>query len=185
MGAANVINYLSNHDQDRLMVKLGEREIFGQEAFRRIRLGMALMMTAVGVPMIWMGEEFGESKPKTTDPAKLDWSLLDNDPNRDLIDMVRGLTALRKHTHALYTNNIDFFYDDPQAQVLAYVRWNSEGSQVVVIANCSNHYLGDYTIKNFPGSGTWHEWTHDYDITVEGADLTLDLPEYEAKVLVW
>lgn len=183
MGGANVVNYLSNHDQNRLMVKLGENEIFGQTAFRRIRLGMALMMTAVGVPMVWMGEEFGEYKPKTIDPAKLDWTLLDNDENRDLLEYVRGLTSLRKTTYALFTNNIDFFHDNPDEKVLAYVRWNDDGSQVVVLANCSAQYLADYTVPNFPKPGTWHEWTHDYDITVEGDSITLDLAEFEAKVL--
>jgi 1,4-alpha-glucan branching enzyme len=185
MGSANVVNYLSNHDHNRLMVKLGEQKVFGRAAFRRISLGMVLMMTGVGIPMIWMGEEFGEYKPKTIDSAKIDWSLLDNDENQSLLDFVRGLTTLRKQTHALYTNNIDFFHDDSEAKVLAYVRWNTEGSQVAVLANCSAHYLADYTVKNFPQGGTWHEWTHDYDINVDGTELTLDLPEYEAKVLVW
>jgi 1,4-alpha-glucan branching enzyme len=185
MGAANIVNYLSNHDQDRLMVKLGNHDIFGQDAFRRLSLGTALIMTCVGIPMIWMGEEFGEYKPKTVDPAKLDWSLLKNDANSSLLELVRGLIALRKQTHALFTNNINFFHDDPESQVLAYVRWNSEGSRVAVVANCSGSYLADYTVKNFPQSGTWHEWVHDYDVTVDGAELTLDLPEYEAKVLVW
>lgn len=37
-----------------------ERSIFGEEAFRRIRLGVVIQMTSVGIPMIWMGEEIGE-----------------------------------------------------------------------------------------------------------------------------
>lgn len=37
-----------------------ERCIFGEEAFRRIRLGVVIQMTSVGIPMIWMGEEIGE-----------------------------------------------------------------------------------------------------------------------------
>jgi 1,4-alpha-glucan branching enzyme len=183
MGTANVVNYLSTHDHDRLMVKLGNHDLFGKAAFRRIKLGMALMVTAVGVPMLWMGEEFGEYKPKTIDPAKLDWALLDNDENRDLLEYVKGLTALRKSTHALFTHNIDFFHDAPGSGVLAYVRWNDEGSQIVVLANCSGQYLADYTVPNFPKPGTWHEWTHDYDIEIEGDSVTLDLPEFEAKVL--
>ena len=65
--------------------------------------------------MIWMGEEFGEYKPKTVDPAKLDWSLLKNDENSSLLELVRGLIALRKQTHALFTNNINFFHDDPES----------------------------------------------------------------------
>lgn len=185
MGTTNVVNFLSNHDHDRLMVKLGEHEIFDQAAFRYIRLGTVLLMTAVGIPMVWMGEEFGEYKPKTIESAKLDWSLLKNDGNRSLFEFIQGLVALRKQTHALYTNNIDFFHDDRDSKVLSYVRWNDEGSRVVVIANFSDRYLADYDVTNFPKDGTWHEWTYDYDVEVNDATLTLDLPEYEAKVLVF
>lgn len=185
MGASNVVNYLSNHDHDRLMVKLGNSEILGQAAFRRLRLGVALMMTAVGVPMLWMGDEFGEYKEKTIESAKIDWQLLENEDNRRLFNWVKGLIALRKRSHALRTSNIDFFYDDPDSRVLGYVRWNNKGSQVAVLANCSDQYLADYTVTHFPKSGTWHEWTRDYDLAVAGAELTLDLPENEAKVLVW
>jgi len=37
-----------------------EKSIFGEEAFKRVRLGVVLQMTSIGIPMIWMGEEFGE-----------------------------------------------------------------------------------------------------------------------------
>jgi len=37
-----------------------EKCIFGEEAFRRVRLGVVLQMTSIGIPMIWMGEEIGE-----------------------------------------------------------------------------------------------------------------------------
>lgn len=89
LGATNVVNYIGNHDHDRMLVELGmihslserrslrclsvraedrlemvvlgkERGIFGEEAFRRVRLGAVLQITSVGIPMIWMGEEIGE-----------------------------------------------------------------------------------------------------------------------------
>jgi 1,4-alpha-glucan branching enzyme len=47
------------------MTELGDRDILDQTAFKRVKLGVALLMTAVGIPMLWMGEEFGEYKPKT------------------------------------------------------------------------------------------------------------------------
>lgn len=37
-----------------------EQHIFGEEAFKRVRLGVVLQMTSIGIPMIWMGEEMGE-----------------------------------------------------------------------------------------------------------------------------
>jgi 1,4-alpha-glucan branching enzyme len=76
LGVTNVVNYIGNHDHDRMLVEflivlketkyiefdnLGkERLIFGDEAFKRVRLGVVLQMTSIGIPMIWMGEEIGE-----------------------------------------------------------------------------------------------------------------------------
>ena len=184
MGATNVVNYLTNHDHNHLMVELGDRQIFDEEAFRRIKLGVAILMTAVGVPLIWMGEEFGEYKPKTIESAKIDWTLLGNDQNRGLFEYYKGLINLRKHNHALYTENIDFFHENPEAKVIAYTRWNDEGSRVVVVANFSENFLAGYRVDNFPAAGTWHEWTGDYDLE-SGEDMVLDIGPYEAKVFVW
>lgn len=185
LGATNIVNYLSNHDHNRIMADLGDRGILDEAAFKRVKLGAVLLMTAMGVPLIWMGQEFGESKYKTIDPNKINWTLLGNDLNRGLFEYYRGLIALRKANPALYTANIDFFHEDPESGVLAYVRWNDEGSRVVVVANLSDNFLAGYRVPNFPADGTWHEWTGDYDIAAGDQNILIDLPEYEAKVLVW
>ncbi len=184
MGTTNVVNYLTNHDHNHLMYELGERGVLDEAAFKRAKLGAALLMTAMGVPMIWMGEEFAEYKAKTPEQSKIDWTLLENDKNMGLHDYYRGLIFLRKNNHALYTENIEFFHEQADDRVLAYTRWNDEGSRVVVIANLSGNYLKDYTIPHIPADGTWHEWSGNYDVEVSGNTLVLDLPEYEAKVLV-
>jgi len=185
LGATDVVNYLTNHDQEHLMVELAEREIFEAEAFRRVKLGAVLLMTAIGVPLIWMGEEFGEYKRKTPDQSKLEWPLLGNDLNQSLFEYYKGLIALRKHNHALYTENINFFHEDPDNKVLAYIRWNDQGDRVVVVVNFSDQFLAQYQISNFPEAGTWHEWTLNYDVEAGDEGVKLDLGEYEAKVLVW
>ena len=185
MGATNVVNYLTNHDHNHMMAELADRSIFDEEAFKRLKLGAAILMTAVGVPMIWMGEEFGEYKYKTIDPAKVDWTLLQHENNRGLFEYYKGLIHLRKHNHALYTENINFFHEDPEAKVLAYVRWNGEGSRVVVVLNFSDNFLTDYYVPDFPSVATWHEWTCNYDIQPEKVDMKIDIGGYEAKVFVW
>lgn len=184
LGAVNAITYLSNHDHDQLMVQLANHEIFDEAAFKRAKLGIALVMTAMGVPLIWMGEEFGSYKHKSLESVKIDWTLLENDSNRGLFDYYRGLISLRKENHALRTENIEFFHEDPEKKVLGYVRWNNEGSRIAVVVNFSENFLADYEIKNLPHSGTWHEWTNNYDVEVNDGTLMTDLPEYEAKVLV-
>ncbi|MCC3411617.1 MULTISPECIES: alpha-amylase family glycosyl hydrolase [unclassified Microcoleus] len=185
LGATNVVNYLSNHDHDRVFSELGDRGILDEPAFKRAKLGSVLLMTAVGVPLIWMGEEFGEYKAKTIEQAKIDWTLLGNDMNKGLWEYYKGLIHLRKNNQALYTENIDFFHEDPDSKVFAYTRWNDEGSRVVVVANLSENYLAGYSVPHFPANGTWHEWTGNYDVESGDDNITIDLPEYEAKVFVW
>ncbi|WP_421654690.1 alpha amylase C-terminal domain-containing protein [Leptothermofonsia sp. ETS-13] len=122
---------------------------------------------------------------KTPDQAKIDWTLLDGDLNRNLLEYYKGLIHLRKNNHAFYTENIEFFHENPEARVLAYTRWNDEGSRVVVVANFSDNFLASYTIPNFPTNGTWHEWTGNYDVDAVDGNLMTDLGEWEAKVFVW
>ena len=185
MGATNVVNYLTNHDHNHILAELGNRNIFNDEAFKRAKLGAAILMTAVGVPLIWMGEEFGECKHNTQEQAKVEWALLDNDLNRELFEYYKGLIHLRKNNQALYAENINFFHQDPNSHVLAYTRWNEEGSRVAVVANFSGNFWAGYTISHFPANGTWHEWTGDYDVESGADNMMIDLAEYEAKVFVW
>lgn len=185
MGTTNVVNYLTNHDHNHVMAELGDRGILDEAAFKRAKLGAAIVMTAVGVPLLWMGEEFGEYKYKTIEQAKIDWTLLGNELNSGLFQYYKGLIHLRKENHALYTENIEFFHEDPELKVLAYTRWNDEGSRVVVVVNFSDNYLAGYSVPNFPANGTWHEWTGNYDVESGDDNIILDLAEYEAKVLVW
>jgi len=185
IGATNIVNYLANHDHNHVLAELADRQIFGSEAFKRRKLGAVLVMTAMGIPLIWMGEEFGEYKYKTLEPSKIDWALLENDENRNLFQFMKGLIHLRETNHALYTENIDFFAENADTQVLAYSRWNDQGSRVVVVANFSGNFLAGYHVPNFPAPGTWHEWTYDYDVEVGEDGLITDLGEYEAKVFVW
>ena len=95
------------------------------------------------------------------------------------------MVDLRKNNHALYTENIDFIHENPEAKVLAYSRWNDEGDRVVVVMNFSENFLGGYQIPNFPEAGTWHEWTSNYDVEAGDDGIIVDLGAYEAKVFVW
>ncbi len=65
---------------------------------------------------------------------------------------------MRKQYPAVQTDNIEFFHENPQAKVFAYVRWNDAGDRVVVIANFSDQTLNGYKVPNFPATGKWCEW---------------------------
>jgi 1,4-alpha-glucan branching enzyme len=183
-GPTNLVNYLSSHDHDHLLYTLGQAGIHDDEALKRARLGAALTVTAFGVPMLWMGTEFGMATEKTIEQNKLPWALLESDRNRGLFEYWKGLISLRRQNDALKGETFEFLHENPKAGVLAYGRWNDEGSRVVVVANLSSTYHGGYTVEGMPENGTWKEWTSDYDVEILDHKLTLDLPEFEAKVLV-
>lgn len=186
-GLDKAVIYLCNHDQKRLILDLGNHGILDDAAFGRAKLGAVLLMTAVGVPLIWMGEEFGESTDINMNEKsqQLNWSLLENDRNRSLLDFYKGLILLRKNNPALKTDHIDFFHENPDDQTFAYMRWNEEGTRIIVVANFSDQAFFGYEIPDIPENGTWHEWTRDYDIQVENNQLRIDIGGYEAQIFVW
>ena len=69
-----------------------------------------MLVTAVKILMLWMGEEFGELTRQTpNEPNKLLWSLLKNQPNHELLAYSKHVIRLREKVPALYTQNIEVF----------------------------------------------------------------------------
>ncbi|MDP0492222.1 MAG: alpha-amylase family glycosyl hydrolase [Verrucomicrobiota bacterium JB023] len=179
-----VINYLANHDHPQLMAELGQAGITGEAAFRRARLGAILLLTSMGIPLIWCGEEFGDYRDKVLEANPVHWDLLENEPNQELHALYKGLIQLRRTNGALQGSHLDFFHLDEELPLIAFVRWNDEGSRVVVIANFSDQFLADYLLDDFPADGTWKDWVNGHEIEVEQRKLSLDISEWEARVLV-
>jgi 1,4-alpha-glucan branching enzyme len=183
----NVVNYLATHDREHLFRELGDRGIFDEAAFVRAKLGAVLLMTAMGVPMLWMGEEFGEHKRKSktvTQPKKIAWALLEREENRDLFEYYKKLIALRKQTPAMQSDNIEFFHENSEVKVLGYTRWNYQGSRIVVIANFSDQNFPEYQIPNFPAAELWQDWLTETSVKVNEDTLTFEIAAFTAKIFV-
>lgn len=154
--------YTESHDQakDRRvpdLIKPGDAE--GWYARKRATLGAALLLTAPGTPMLFMGQEFLEYKP-WNDHADfaLDW-----DRTRrfsGMVELHRRLIKLRRNfdnnTRGLRGANTNVFHLNSGAGILAFHRWDQggPGDDVVVVANLSNRRWDSYNI-GFPRTGTW------------------------------
>lgn len=180
----SVTNYLANHDQNRLFLKLGEKGILDVEAYLRAKLGALILLTAVGIPMIWMGEEFGEYVPLTEKSNKINWTLLETDANKDLLNYYKTLIQLRKTNAAFFSPNVEFFHEDHENGVLAFLRFDTEGNGAVVVLNLSDSVLENYVIANFPSDGVWHEWTKDFDVEVNENRFISTLKRREGLIFV-
>ncbi len=171
----SVTNYLANHDQNRLFRKLGEAGILDEELYKRAKLGALILMTSVGVPMIWMGEEFGEYVPMSEQSNKIDWTLLQNDTNSELHKYYRRLIDFRTTDPTMRTANLDFFHEDADSGVLCFRRYDDEGDSAVVVINLSDETVENYEIPDFPVDGDLYEITTRSEYTASDGKLTLDL----------
>ncbi len=183
---AHCVNYIVSHDHDRLMQQLGDKgHMFGDLAFARVKLGLGILATIPGVPMIWMGQEFGAASEKSLDPRPLDWSLLKNAQNAGLRDHVKGLLKLRHDNPALHGDHFEVCFKDPGRQVFAFKRWNGAGGVIVVAVNLKHDPTGELVIGGCGlEDGQWHEYTSNYDCSVEGGVLKDQLGPSEVKVFI-
>jgi 1,4-alpha-glucan branching enzyme len=182
----HTVNYVSSHDHERILRQIADiSKTFGETAFRRVKLATALLLTCPGLPMIWMGQEFGAANPKTLDPQPIDWALLANKTNKDLHDYTAGLVKLRRAHPALCCDSFQVVLKDKERQIFAYKRWNDAGGVVVVAANLRDKPSGDFSIADAgPEDGTWHEHVFNYDLSIEKGVLNDTLGPSEVKIFI-
>lgn len=129
----------------------------------RTRVASVLLMTAPGIPMLFMGQEILEDKPWCDDVGNwpqflIWWDGLRNDRHmRDFNQFVRALAWLRRSQPALSSDGVRVSQVHNDDRVLAMHRWiNGEGRDVVVVASLNERTLDDYPI-DFPWPGRWDE----------------------------
>jgi 1,4-alpha-glucan branching enzyme len=132
-------------------------------ARKRSTLGAAMVLTAPGIPMLFMGMEFLESG-SFADQKPLDWSKVTS--NAPTLQLYRDLIALRKTLPGLRSNDISVFHVNEGAKVIGYLR----GSDVIVLANFSNKAFTVYDL-GVPKAGLW-KVRFNSDDKKYGADYT-------------
>jgi 1,4-alpha-glucan branching enzyme len=79
-----------------LLAAASFRNLDPEAAFKRAKFGAVLLVTAVKIPILWMGEEFEECTRETPNqPNKLQWLLLKNQPNHELLAYYKHVILLR------------------------------------------------------------------------------------------
>ena len=159
-----------NHDivlRDREMriARLGHpgdpRSWFGRS---RARVATGISLTAPGIPMLFMGQEFLEDKQWSDNleahaALLLHWAGVDAGDKQmlDHIRFTRELIALRWRQPALRGQGFRVVHVDNANRVLAFQRWvEGEGRDVLVVAHLSTFNRFGYRV-GFPAGGEWAE----------------------------
>jgi 1,4-alpha-glucan branching enzyme len=158
-----------NHDlvyrgrQERV-AKLGHEDPRSWYARSRARVATAISLTAPGIPMLFMGQEFLEDKQWADDYEQhgnllLYWAGLENGDKQmhDHLRFTRELINLRWNYPALRGQGFRIVHSHDQNRVLAFQRWvQGEGNDILVIVHLSPTPRKNYRI-GFPAQGLWHE----------------------------
>ncbi len=150
-----------------------------------VKLGLSVIATVPGIPMIWMGQEFGFSSDKSLERRPIDWSLLQNDNNAGLLEHVKAIFKLRKETDALRNDSFEILFQDNERRIFAYKRWTEGGNVVVVAVNLRDDDAGEFVIEEKAlEDGTWHEYTYNFDVEVQGGVLKDTLGKSDVKIYI-
>ncbi len=132
-------------------------------ATSRARVATALLLTAPGIPMLFMGQEIYEDKRWADDVANhpdtlVFWDGLAADSTmRDFHRFTTELVWVRRDHAALRGEGIRTLVMDNGARVLAFQRWvEGVGRDVVVVASLNEVTHYDYQVP-LPSSGLWRE----------------------------
>ena len=128
----------------------------------RSRAVTALLLTAPGIPMLFMGQEILEAKPWSDardDPRTLiRWDGLAQDRvRRDFLIFMTDLLHLRRTHPALRGDAIRVSQVSHFERVIVVHRWlDGEGADVVIVASLDEQPKHEYRI-GLPAPGIWRE----------------------------
>lgn len=131
----------------------------------RARVATALLLTAPGVPMLFMGQEFLADRWWSDDPNRtsllIRWDELDGGDRHtgDFHRFCRDVIWLRRRYPALRSDTVTVYPPDNANRVLAFHRWLPEvGRDVVVVASLGESTFYDHRYRiGLPLPGHWDE----------------------------
>jgi 1,4-alpha-glucan branching enzyme len=129
----------------------------------RSRFATGILLTAPGIPQLFMGQEFLEDKQWSCDPQSANliwWGGLETGSDRAIVDHLRftqDLVRLRWNEPALRSDNVNAFHVHDQNRVIGFHRWlEGAGQDIIVVATLAETTWYNYAI-GFPYPGGWTE----------------------------
>ena len=183
--------YTESHDEvangkSRIPSEIDEGDTDTYFAQKRSTLGLALTLTAPGIPMLFQGQEFLEDG-WFQDADELDWSQAED--HGGIIELTSRLIQLRLNqegqTKGLTGGNVDVFHVNNQDKVVAYKRSfdGGPGDDCIIIANFANQHFSEYEF-GLTAAGTWKRrfssdretYSEDFDSAASGDIEAIDGP---------
>jgi len=126
-----------------------------------VRAYLAYQWAHPGKKLLFMGQEFGQPS-EWSEVRGLDWWILDQPMHRGLLTMVSQMNRIYRDNASLWEqDNVEAGFSwidgsDTANSVVSYLRWDSAGNPIAVVANFSGTTVGPYRV-GLPSAGVWDE----------------------------
>jgi 1,4-alpha-glucan branching enzyme len=165
--AWQAVTCIENHDivkqgNEQRIPRIADRNPRTWYARSRTRVANSLLLTAPGIPQLFMGQEFFEDKQWDWDLTQklLIWWEGVNGADQAMVNHLRftqDLIRLRRRQPALRSDSVRSFHIHNMNRVIAYHRWiEGQGRDVIVVASLNENTWRNYNI-GFPSGGRWLE----------------------------
>ncbi len=146
-----------------------------EQKFAGLRTFFGYMMAHPGKKLLFMGQEFAQFI-EWNESQQLDWLLLGYDRHAQMQQYVRQLNHLYLDTPALWED--DFTWqgfqwivpDDSSQSVVAFIRRDKKGDEVIAVCNFAPVLRQDYCI-GVPRAGTYSELINSDDEAFGGSGI--------------
>lgn len=131
------------------------------QKFANLRLLYSYMFTHPGTKLLFMGDEFGDTK-EWNFKSELGWHLLQHPTHGRLREFVKALNGLYTGEAALFGQQFDpagfewIHLADQENSILVYARKGANGDVILVVLNMTPVPREDYPVP-IPWGNTFHE----------------------------
>jgi 1,4-alpha-glucan branching enzyme len=146
------------HGKGTLLTKMAGDD---WQKFATLRAYYGFMWGYPGKKLLFMGQEFAQ-RAEWSEERSLDWNLLDYEPHRGVLNVVRDLNYLYRSRPALHARDCEgdgfewLIVDDQENSVFAWLRKAPGGNPIAVISNFTPVPRHDYRVP-VPHAGQWKE----------------------------
>ena len=163
--AETCVNYIESHDEQRIIFEAQTNGLSYETALQKAELAAQTLFTSSGIPMFYMGAEFGMDTERTIDYNLLRWHYLEDPDRAQIHQNYKNMIWLRNNYPAFRSNNINTVHKSNTQKSIVFQRtMDGEAGALVAI----NFSTSDQTMDlEFPWAGTWYEYTQDDTVEIE------------------
>ncbi|MDF9841683.1 MULTISPECIES: alpha-glycosidase [unclassified Paenibacillus] len=165
-----LFNLLASHDTPRLLTQLGGDK-------NRLKLAVAFLLTFIGTPCIYYGDEIGLDGEGDPDCRKcMIWE--EEEQDRDLYQTYKQLIQLRKDHPVLSTGEFGFLKNNQQERQLVYERYNNEEHCTVWMNPSPEPATLAQALE-----GNWKDAFTGESAAADNGEITLELEPFSFRIL--